>query len=579
MKIFKPLFILLGIYLFNNSINAQSQELYLIKSPENNLVMEVDNKKMNYNGVKVYLKKQNGKDTQKWIFTVGNDGYTTIKNLASGKVMSILSYNQSTNGNPLVLNDRDGSRLQKWSVNKSFSTDKVKIENVQNSKLLVPKGNAYKSAARILLNSAGSFKKQEWVLVPVTSDDNVAGGDYAGLYKNESSGLDMEIRSMGGDSYKAFFKGSCTDESLTGRADRYGTLILPMNSSNNARLEISKSGNRIRVKISNLNQMSSRSYGKCSGGTIQGYYKMINNTNDFTGSYQMSYGNQSMEIVKSGYNSFKAVFKGNCNAETLTGNINRRGELEIPLRGGYNDKMFIRKNGNQLNVSVTNKNVLNICSGGTLEGNYTQKSITTDKQFAGRYKARSGRQEMEIVKSGYNGYKVVFNGNCRAETQAGRINSRGILVIPLKSGYNDTMEISIEGNRVRVYVNNRNHMLNVCNGQSIDGYYDRDSWNNGGGSSNVDFNGKYQLDMQHVQLVNVGGNRYKAIFFGDCELTTKTGTVNYKGELEIPFEGENMMQKMIVRKRSNGIEIRNTSNSPMMGLCKGSTLAGFYTRR
>ena len=113
MKIFKPLFILLGIYLFNNSINAQSQELYLIKSPENNLVMEVDNKKMNYNGVKVYLKKQNGKDTQKWIFTVGNDGYTTIKNLASGKVMSILSYNQSTNGNPLALNDRDGSRLQK----------------------------------------------------------------------------------------------------------------------------------------------------------------------------------------------------------------------------------------------------------------------------------------------------------------------------------------------------------------------------------------------------------------------------------------------------------------------------------
>ena len=92
------------------------------------------------------------------------------------------------------------------------------------------------------------------------------------------------------------------------------------------------------------------------------------------------------------------------------------------------------------------------------------------------------------------------------------------------------------------------------------------------------FTGKYQLDMQFVQLKHEGGNKYIAVFSEDCELTTKVGTVK-NGVLEIPFEGENQMQTMFIKKSNNGIKIWNSSNSPMMQKCNGATLAGIYESR
>ena len=92
------------------------------------------------------------------------------------------------------------------------------------------------------------------------------------------------------------------------------------------------------------------------------------------------------------------------------------------------------------------------------------------------------------------------------------------------------------------------------------------------------FTGKYQLDMQFVQLKHEGGNEYKAIFSEDCEFTTKIGVVK-NGVLEIPFEGESQMQTMFIKKTNNGIKIWNSNNSPMMQKCNGATLAGIYEKR
>ncbi len=98
-------------------------------------------------------------------------------------------------------------------------------------------------------------------------------------------------------------------------------------------------------------------------------------------------------------------------------------------------------------------------------------------------------------------------------------------------------------------------------------------------SGNNDFTGKYQLDMQFVQLIHEGGNKYIAKFYEECSFTTKTGTVNEKGILEIPFVGENQMQKMFIKKTKNQIKIWNSDNSPMMQKCNGATLAGTYEKR
>lgn len=94
-----------------------------------------------------------------------------------------------------------------------------------------------------------------------------------------------------------------------------------------------------------------------------------------------------------------------------------------------------------------------------------------------------------------------------------------------------------------------------------------------------DFAGKYQSDMQFVQLIPEGTNKYIAKFTKDCELTTKVGTVNDEGVLEIPFLGENQMQYMYIKKTGNEIKIWNSDNSPMMQACNGATLAGVYEKR
>ena len=97
--------------------------------------------------------------------------------------------------------------------------------------------------------------------------------------------------------------------------------------------------------------------------------------------------------------------------------------------------------------------------------------------------------------------------------------------------------------------------------------------------SKHNLSGKYQLDMQFVELISKGSNKYIAKFTEDCNLTTKEGTLNDKGVLEIPFLGENQMQYMFIQKTKNQIKIWNSSNSPMMQKCNGATLAGVYEKR
>jgi len=152
MKSQRYLLAFLFLLFFHIGLKAQNTDVYLIKSPVNSLVMEVDNKKMNQDGVKVYLKEPNGKDTQKWLITQRNNNFFTIVNLANGKAMSILSYDQNKEGNPLILNSPNSSELQEWSLSKSFTTGRLKISNRKNSKVLVPYKYYYRSAARILLN-------------------------------------------------------------------------------------------------------------------------------------------------------------------------------------------------------------------------------------------------------------------------------------------------------------------------------------------------------------------------------------------------------------------------------------------
>ena len=580
MKLSKITLGTLLFIMFHSFAFAQTQEVYRIKSPENSLYLEVSTKNTNSDGVKVFLKKYSKSSKQKWVITKNSRNYYTIKNVANGKVMSIYPYEINKDGNPLILNASNSSDHQKWKISKNGG-ERVLITNVQNGKLLIPVKNSYGNLNKIILNRPMSNRKQSWILVSENGNNNSSNNNFVGVYTNESSKLKMEIRNMGRNTFKAIFTGGCNDESLTGSINSSGVLVIPLRGNNNARLEIRNQGSRFNVKITNIGQMSSRSYGKCTGGMIDGYYKkqQYSSREDFSGVFQKRINNQQMEIVRSGYDGYKAIFSGGCKAETLEGRINRQGELEIPLRGGYNDKLFIKRNGSAFNVRITNRSIMyNACNGGSLDGNYYEKS-SVNNDLSGRYRAKNGRQGLEIIKTGYDGFKAIFSGDCKAETLAGKINRNGVLEIPLKGGYNDRMEISMQGNRIKVFVTNKNVMNNACRGYSVEGYYDKQTWNDNNNSGNINFSGRYQLDMQFVNLINMGGNRYRAVFTGDCELTSKTGTVNYDGVLEIPFAGENQMQKMMIRLRRNSIEITNTSNSPMMGLCRGATLAGIYSKR
>ena len=562
------LFLLIQLFVY-----AQQNGVYLIQSPENNLVMEVDNKRQHINGVKVYLKKPNGKNTQKWVLNQNPNGYFTLKNLSNGKMMSVLSYNLNKEGNQLILNTPDNSGLQQWRIEKTGMSE-YKIANISNNQVLSPKNNSYRNAAKIVLAKSKYGKRQTWMLVPADmySDDN---DRFTGSFQNNRTGVNMEIVSAGNNRYKAYFSGKCSDESLSGSIDRTGKLVLPLASGNNARLEITYRNGNYQVMITNYGVLN-RSSESCNGGLIEGTYRKRNtgNTGNFTGRYRLVNGNVDMEIRKDS-RGYRAFFSGNCNAETLSGTLNRYGEIEIPLRGGYNDKLYIRKNGNRLNVRISNRNIMNrVCSGYSLEGDYVSKT-NGGFDYSGRFRLDNGWQYMELVRQGNNYYKAVFTGNCKAETLSGTVNRQGILEIPLRGGYNDKLYVSRMGNRLKVSITNRNVMRNACGNYSIEGLYSRQSSNS---IPQFNFSGVYRYKMQYVQLTPVGRNRYTARFFGDCILSTQNGTVNNNGVLEIPFSGSNRQERMMIRPVQGGIEIRNTSNTPVQSRCRGKTLEGRYTR-
>ncbi len=105
----------------------------------------------------------------------------------------------------------------------------------------------------------------------------------------------------------------------------------------------------------------------------------------FDGTYKMEYGDQTMKIIHEGGSAYKAVFTGGCNAQTLEGSA-EYGDLEIPLAGGGGrDMIIIRSQGNKLNVSVTNHNIMrNSCNGYSIEGLYRkQNSYSNNNHYSG----------------------------------------------------------------------------------------------------------------------------------------------------------------------------------------------------
>ena len=102
----------------------------------------------------------------------------------------------------------------------------------------------------------------------------------------------------------------------------------------------------------------------------------------FDGTYEMEYGSQTMKIIHEGGSTYKAVFTGECNARTLEGSA-EYGDLEIPLAGGRGrDMIIIKHQGNKLNVSVTNENIMrNSCNGSSIEGLYKKQ----DSRYSSSY--------------------------------------------------------------------------------------------------------------------------------------------------------------------------------------------------
>jgi hypothetical protein len=219
-----------------------------------------------------------------------------------------------------------------------------------------------------------------------------------------------------------------------------------------------------------------------------------------------------------------------------------------------------------------------VCNRNTsFEGTYDRDQQPAE-DFTGVFELWSGNNQfMELVKTGTNRYKAVFTGNCRAETLEGSVNSRGVLEIPLRGGFNDKIEVSRQGSQLKVYVTNRNVIRKACGNYNIDGLYNR-SRNSSYPPATVDFSGVYSTGRQYVQFTKTGYNRYTAHFFGACILTTEAGTVTTSGVLEIPIKDGYRTQTMKIRKITNGIEIRNTSNNAVIKLCNGATLEGVYLR-
>lgn len=135
-------------------------------APTSNLSKRIDianGSKLNKANVQLY--SRNGTDAQRYVLTYDGNGYYTIKNLKSGKVLDAKNGGTSNQTNVWQYT-ANGSSAQKWKITKN-SDNTYTITNKKSGKALDMVNGSTKNGTNIWLYTSNGSKAQKWIATNV----------------------------------------------------------------------------------------------------------------------------------------------------------------------------------------------------------------------------------------------------------------------------------------------------------------------------------------------------------------------------------------------------------------------------
>lgn len=153
-----------------NNINVVANGAYVIRSALNDKMVLDVNAGSTANGANIQVYEYNGSNAQKFLITNDAKGYVTIKNIGSGKFVSVDG--KGWNGNNVMQSAQSNGWNQKWIIVKTNNTYQI-VSALNDSFVLDVTAALAMNGTNIQIYESNGTKAQQFLFGSLNKDDSL----------------------------------------------------------------------------------------------------------------------------------------------------------------------------------------------------------------------------------------------------------------------------------------------------------------------------------------------------------------------------------------------------------------------
>lgn len=153
-----------------NNLNVVADGAYVIRSALNDKMVLDVNAGSTANGANIQVYEYNGSNAQKFLITNDAKGYVTIKNIGSGKFVSVDG--KGWNGNNVMQSAQSNGWNQKWIIVKTNNTYQI-VSALNDSFVLDVTAALAMNGTNIQIYESNGTKAQQFLLGSLNKDDSL----------------------------------------------------------------------------------------------------------------------------------------------------------------------------------------------------------------------------------------------------------------------------------------------------------------------------------------------------------------------------------------------------------------------
>ena len=153
-----------------NNLNVVADGAYVIRSALNDKMVLDVNAGSTANGANIQVYEYNGSNAQKFLITNDAKGYVTIKNIGSGKFVSVDG--KGWNGNNVIQSAQSNGWNQKWIIVKTNNTYQI-VSALNDSFVLDVTAALAMNGTNIQIYESNGTKAQQFLFGSLNKDDSL----------------------------------------------------------------------------------------------------------------------------------------------------------------------------------------------------------------------------------------------------------------------------------------------------------------------------------------------------------------------------------------------------------------------